>query len=156
MRGVIELPTLSSEPTCPAALPIAGAIPERSGVVCRVMQREHRQDAGVGMNAAQSGFIQNEAEGGVFLTLKSDPSTVVRFCHGDDVPVIDDAGGKGRDSYTYCPVWQAEVERLLAGEHSALHDEEPEQVSMGVSSMEEADPWAAARRDLDLLAPPKG
>lgn len=144
---------LPAEPTCPAALPIFSALPERRGVVCRVMRREHERDAGLNMSAAASGFIQHEAEGGVFLSVKSDPRTVERFCHGCAVPVLDELSVRGgRDSYTYCPVWQAEKDRIADGREHLTEEVEPEPVSMGVPEPVYSDPWEQGRRDLDLLA----
>lgn len=152
MSRVPELPTLRRSPVCPAALKIDGACGSQQGIVCRIMQRDHQDDAGVGMSAAQSGFIQHEASGGVYLNLKSDPSTVCNFCMGDAVPVVTDADHQGRASYTYCSVWQAEKERIARGEAGLYEDLEPEPVSMGMDSSSAADPWAQARADLDLLA----
>lgn len=147
-----DLPKLRACPTCPAALPIAGASDAQRGVVCRVMQRDHVEDAGLNMSAAQSGFIQHEATGGVYLNLLSDPSTVAMFCHGDAVPVVTDEEGQGRASFTYCPTWQAEKQRIEAGRDELLVDVEPDPVSMGVPEPDYADPWKQARADLDLLA----
>lgn len=142
----------SACPSCPAALPIAGACAAEQGVVCRVMQRDHEDDPGLGMSAAASGFIQHEATGGVFLTVKSDPSTVTKFCHGDALPVLDedDVAG-GRASYTYCPTWQAEKARIADGRDELLGEPEPEPVAAGVTQDSREDPFAAAR-DLELLA----
>lgn len=138
-------------PTCPAAAKIVGASAASSGVICRVMQHEHEQVDPSGMSAGTYAFTK-QAEGGVFLTMKSDPTSVVRFCHGHELPVLDDADGYSRDSYTYCPVWQAARDAQLEG-RAMIQDEEPEQVSMGVEdTLSSDDPWAAARRDLDLLA----
>lgn len=142
-------------PVCPAAAPIAGAVPEAAGVVCRIMKREYEQTPHDGMNAAQYGFTTREATGGILLTLKSDPSTVIRFCHGNAVPVLTNEDGLSRDSYTYCPVWQADRDAKLEGRKRATIDEEPEPVSMGMPgaehSLEASDPWGQARHDLDLL-----
>jgi hypothetical protein len=140
-------------PTCPAALKIHGATPEREGVICRVMQREHEEVDPTGMTAATYGYTAHEAEGGIFLTRKSDGSTVQRFCHGNAIPVLDDAEGHKRNSYTYCPIWQAEKARITGGRHTITNELQPEPVSMGVEdTLSSDDPWASARRDLDLLA----
>lgn len=141
-----------TETTCPAALKIAGACGSQQGVVCRVMQRDHEQDAGLGMTAGQSGFIQHEATGGVYLNLKSDPATVTAFCHGSAVPVVTDDEDQGRASYSYCPTWQAEKDRIAAGGQDLYVDEEPESVAMGVVEAVDENPWRQARADLDLLA----
>jgi hypothetical protein len=147
-------------PTCPAAAPIAGADPSGCGVICRVMKREHENQDPTGMEAGSYGYIVHEATGGVFLSMKSDPTSVIRFCHGDELPVMHDADGQARDSYTYCPVWQAEKDRIFEGRARATRDPEPEEVSMGLAdaieggSLGAEDPWASARRDLDVLAPP--
>lgn len=141
-------------PTCPAAAKIHGATPEREGVVCRVMKREHETVDPSGLTAGQYGFTAHETTGGIFLDLKGDPSSVVRFCHGHELPVLDDADGYARDSYTYCPVWQAEKARIAAGEDSVTNEPEPDPVAMGVEdTLSAPDPWASARSDLDLLAP---
>lgn len=154
MRRVNDLPMVPAVASCPAALKIAGACGSQQGVVCRVMQRDHVEDAGVGMTAGESGFIQHEATGGVYLNLKSDPATVTAFCHGTAVPVVTDDDGQGRASYTYCEVWQAEKKRIEAGRQELYVDAEPESVSMGLDVEVEklADPWAQARADLDLIA----
>jgi hypothetical protein len=117
------------------------------------MQRDHEQDPGLGMTAARSGFIQHEAEGGIYLNLKSDPATVTAFCHGTGIPVLHDEKREGgQPHYTYCPTWVAEKERIAAGRTELLETPEPEPVAAGVSLHDEEDPWAAARRDLELLA----
>ena len=148
---MIDLPVLSGAPTCPAARKISGASLSQQGVICTVMQRDHEGDAGLRMTAAQSGFIQHEATGGVYLNLKSDPSTVTAFCHGDGVPVVTE-DQSSRASYSVCPVWQAEKDRIAAGDHDLYVDEEPESVSMGVPEPVYSDPWQQARADLDELA----
>lgn len=150
---MLNLPMLPRSPTCPAALAIAGASASQQGVVCRVMQRDYEQDAGVRMSAGVSGFIQHEATGGAYLNLKSDPSSVTAFCHGDAVPVVTDEDGQGRASYTYCSVWQAEKRRIEAGDAALYVEEEPEEVAMGVEPVLFDDPWQRARADLGVLAP---
>lgn len=161
---VVPLPTIpQGEPACPAALRVDGACESNAGVVCRVIEQDLKRELGTGMTAGQLG-VMRESTGGVFLTMGSDPSTVMRFCFGDAVPVLDNRGGKGRDSYTYCPVWQAELERLWEGKDRLTKPVEPDPVSMGVDDDGEPvgaetvssseDPWAA-RRALDDLAPPQ-
>lgn len=162
-------------PKCPAALPVFGATPDRAGVICRVMQIDRSKEQGAGYNPAQLALSRDGSDG-VLLTAKSDPSTVERFCCSDaDVPVLDhDEKPGGRDSYTYCPVWQAEVERIEAGRRLlAGGGVEPESVesydvtpemraaadatvahTVAQNSGDAEDPWAQARRDLDELAPP--
>lgn len=149
---LMDLPVLAREPVCPAALSIAGACRSQQGVVCRLMQQSQEDDPGVGMSAGQLGTLR-EGAGGVYLNLKSDPSSVTAFCHGDAIPVLTDADGQGRASYTFCPTWQAARDRRLAGEDGLYEDAEPESVSMGVSSDDAPDPWKAAREGLDELAP---
>lgn len=143
---------LARDPVCPAALTIAGACGSQQGVVCREMQQSQVDDPGLRMSAGQLGTLR-EGTAGVYVNLKSDPSTVTGFCHGDAIPVLTDEDGQGRASYTYCPVWQAARDRHLAGEDGLFEELEPESVSMGVSSADAPDPWAAARRGLDELAP---
>jgi hypothetical protein len=156
---------------CPAALPIAGALPSCGGVVCRVMAQERSRETGIGITPAMTARARDGSDG-VFLTLTGDPSTVERFCCGDGVPVMDNREKfGGRDTYTYCPVWQAEQERIADGRSQLAGGgviEEPEKVSHGDdgrgnvreapagSSYAAQDPWAQARRDLDVLAPPTG
>lgn len=154
-RVAVPLPMLPRSPSCPAALAIAGASDSQQGVICRVMQRDHEDDAGVRMTAGQSGFIQHEATGGVYLNLKSDPSSVLGFCHGDALPVLsdDDEKSLARASYTRCPVWEAEKDRIARGDGALYAEVEPEPVSMGIEPAALADPWAQARADLDLIAP---
>lgn len=149
----VELPVLRGEPVCPAAFPIRGTSREQRGVVCQVMRGAFEGDAGVNMSAGQLGVLR-DTQGGVYLNLKSDPSTVTGFCHGDAVPVVHDGERDGgRASYTYCPVWQSEKERIAEGRSELLVEPEPEAVSMGVSSADAEDPWQQARQDLDILAP---
>lgn len=142
---------LRREPVCPAALSIAGASRSQQGVICRVMQRDQAEDPGVDMTAGQLGVLR-EGEGGTYINIKSDPSSVTGFCHGDAVPVLAE-DDESRASYTVCPVWQAEKERIAAGREMLFEPVEAEPVSMGVTSDEMPDPWAAARRGLDELAP---
>lgn len=153
-----ELPTLPREPTCPAALGIAGACPSQQGVVCRIMQQDSEDDAGLRMTPGQLEKVR-EAEGGIYLNLKSDPQTVFNFCHGSAVPVVTDADDQGRASYTYCPVWQGMRDRELAGERSLYDELEPEPVSMGLgeptATHTAPDPFRAMRMGLDELAPPE-
>lgn len=154
---------------CPAAAPVSGTTPERAGVVCRVIQQDRAREGGVGMNPAQLAIARSGGDGDVVLTVKGDPSTIERFCCGDAVPVLDDAGGKARDSYTYCPVWQAEKLRIeqgremLAGGGLAPEPDPPvahfddgrgnvRDAPVG-SSYDDPDPWSRARRDLDVLVP---
>jgi hypothetical protein len=114
------------------------------------MDRE--REAGLGLSPAQLALSRDGSDG-VLLTAKSDPSTIERMCCAEqDPPVLDefDKAG-GRETYTYCPVWQAEKDRIAAGREMLAEQREPEPVSMGVSSASDADPWASARRDLDLL-----
>lgn len=133
-------------PTCPAAAPVAGVSAISQGVVCRVMQRDHEDEPGINMSAAATGFIHNEAEGGVLLTLKSDPSTVERFCHGTALPVLTDEDHPGgRASYTYCPTWQAERKRGWDGRKHLLEQPEPEPVAAGVTIDPISDPFGTAR-----------
>lgn len=110
------------------------------------MQKDHEDEPGIGMSAAATGFIHNEADGGVFLSLKSDPKTVERFCHGAMLPVLtdDDCEG-GRASYTYCPTWQAEKHRGWEGRKRLLEQPEPEPVAAGVTVDPISDPFGAAR-----------
>lgn len=152
---MVELPVLPAEPSCPAAFPIAGASSGRRGVVCRAMQQDQDADPGVGASPRQL-EVTRETQGGVYLTVERDPSSVVMFCHGSAVPVVTDEDGQGRASYTYCPTWQAARDRHLAGLAGLTEPVEPEATSMGVASHEADDPWGQARRDLDELAPGQG
>lgn len=140
---------------CPAAVPVAGVTPARCGVVCGVIANDRQRVDGVDMDPRQLAIAREGGDGDTFLTLAGDPSTIERFCCGDGLPVLDPfekAGG--RDTYTYCPVWQAEKDRIWAGREELSEKPEPELVAHGVSSsIEASDPWAQARRDLDVLAP---
>lgn len=172
---------LPKRTTCPAAARIEGACPSKSGVVCRVMQIDRMKDSGLGMDPAQLAIARRGGEGDVFLTIRSDPSTVERLCCGDSVPVADSKGHYARDSYTFCPVWQAEKQRIEqerdqlrgGGVLADFEQAEPEAVEhyddgersklktgrndapVG-SSYDSADPWSKARSDLDILAPQEG
>ena len=155
-------------PTCPAALPIAGDRPGTCGVICRVMQLDRQKETGLDVNPQQLAIAREGGEGDVFLTIETDPSTVGNLCFGEGVPVLDERDIPGnRDHYTYCPVWQADHARQDDG-RDQLADrvaDEPEKVSHwddgrggqraapAGSSYDAADPWAQARRDLDILAP---
>lgn len=153
--------------TCPAAVPVAGVTPERGGVVCGVIARDRRLDEGLDMDPAQLQIARGEGEhaSDVFLTLKEDPSTVEHLCCGREMPVLDRREVPGnRASYTYCPVWQAEKIRIA--EDRSMLSEEPREEPVAhyddggrpaiVQSRDAPDPWAQARRDLDVLAPPEG
>lgn len=88
-------------PRCPAADHVAGASPEREGVVCRVQQREGEA-------------ADRITEGSAFdlLTLATDPSTIYGFCCGTAmVPVSLEREGE-RAHYACCPIWQAELKRV--------------------------------------------
>lgn len=165
-RALPVLPTTA----CPAAAPIAGVTPDRSGVVCRVMQQDRERDPLLGVNAADAGFIREGGDGDVFLSIEKDPSGVANLCCGSALPVLSEDEVPGnRASYTYCPVWQAEKKRIAAGRDQLAGGGviEPEPVSHwddgrggtrvapAGSSYDAADPWSQARRDLDLLAPPQ-
>jgi hypothetical protein len=93
-------------------------------------------------------------------------------CRGDAIPVLDDAGGKVRDSYTYCPTWQAEKQRIAEGREQlkggglAPEPDPPvahfddgrgnvREAPVG-STYDDPDPWSRARRDLDVLVPEAG
>lgn len=145
---------------CPAAVPIAGAMPANAGVICRVMEQDRDREQGAGLTPAQHAMTRDGSDG-VLLTAKSDPSTIERMCCADaDVPVLDHFEKRGgRESYTYCPVWQAEKERIAEGREMLAEQHAPEPVShfdegrgFGAQSRPASDPWAQARRDLDLLA----
>lgn len=170
IRRRAELPVLPSQPACPAAAVIHGVTPATSGVVCRVMERDREREKGLGMNPAQLAIARSGGVGDVFLTLKSDPSTIERFCCGDGVPVLHDGDlPGGRDSYTYCPIKQADAWAAEHGQDQLSRIIEPETVEhydpstrpadgappVG-SSHAAADPWAQARADLDILAPTEG
>lgn len=155
-----ELADLSRrEPLCPAARKIAGASTAMQGVVCCAMLQDVERADGteLGMNAGEYGFLQHEATAGVHLNLKSDPSTVIGLCYGSGLPVLSDVDHQARDHHSYCPVWQAEKQRLAAGADQLVQERQPEPVSMGMgepaASHEAADPIAAGRAALEELAP---
>jgi hypothetical protein len=134
---------------------ISGAMRANEGVICREMQADQQAEAGIRMTPGQLEQAR-EGEGGVFITAKHDPSSLVMFCCGDAVPVVtSDAREKGRASYTYCPVWQAARDRYLAHKAGLYDEPEPEAVSMGVEPYATHladDPIEAGRRGLkDLL-----
>lgn len=148
---------------CPAAVPIAGAVAANAGVICRVMQMDRDREHRAGLTPAQLALARDGSDG-VLLTAKSDPSTIERMCCADgDVPVLDHFEKHGgRESYTYCPVWQAEKERIAEGREMLAELRVPESVShfddgrgFGAETRDTSDPWAQARRDLDELAPPR-
>jgi len=151
MKDLDLLPVLPPEPTCPAAFPIAGASRGQRGVVCREMQADQEADAGLDMTAGQLEKVR-EGEGGVYLNVKADPSTVVMLCHGSGVPVVTNDDGQGRPSYTYCPTWQTARDRHAEGKHGLTDRVVAEPTSMGVSSLDADDPWGEAMRGLQELA----
>lgn len=146
------LPELPKTPSCPAALIVEGAVPARSGIVCGVIANDRRREDGVGMNAGQLAVAREGGDGDVFLSLVGDPSTVKNLCCGDALPVLHDGEhAGGRDTYSYCPVWQAEKWRLEHDQDQLGREVEPESVSHGVSTLEAEDPWAQARRDAEMF-----
>lgn len=150
---------------CPAASPIAGVTPERSGVICRVMLRDREKERGLDMHPGQLAIARDGSDG-VLMTAKSDPSTIERMCCGDAVPVLDDLAYM-RDSYTVCPVWQAEKKRIADGRHllagGGLAPEPVSSYDDGMASepgeappnstLAAKDPWAQAHRDRMLFDP---
>lgn len=154
MRPVHELPVLPSrEPVCPAATMIRGATTFDGGCVCGILLADQQAESGVGMDPAQL-EVAREGTGGVYLTVKSDPGTVMRFCWGDAVPVISASDELARASYTYCPVWQTRRERDLEKRRTLFDPVVEESVSMGVPD-EPPPVHVGPSKDLDLLAPPK-
>lgn len=154
---------------CPAAIPVAGVVTAKAGVICAVMRDDRAREQGFEMNPAQLEVARGDGAGGsgggVFLTVKSDPSTIERMCCADGVPVVNEFDKPGgRDTYTYCPVWQTEKDRIQTGREMLSDYEPPESVGVGADGRElfaddiarrnaaEGDPWARARRDLDELA----
>lgn len=138
--------------------------------MCRVIARDRQAETGLDIDPAQLAIAREGGEGDTFLTVATDPSTVRNLCFGDAVPVLGEREVPGnRASYTYCPVWQAERARIDDGRRQLAGgglEDEPEAVSHwddgrggertapAGSSYDAADPWAQARRDLDVLAPP--
>lgn len=146
------LPTLPRSPRCPAAVIVEGALPERAGIVCAVVANDRKREDGVGITAGQLAIAREGGDGDVFLSIATDPSTVKNLCCGDAIPVLHEHEHPGgRDSYTYCPVWQAEKWRIEQGNDQLGRPIEPEAVSHGVSTLEADDPWAQARRDAELF-----
>lgn len=70
---------------CPAALPVAGTTPSCGGVICRVETSE----AGMRGDALEASF----------LTPRTDPATLVRWCHG---------------AYSTCPTYRADQDNRRA------------------------------------------
>jgi hypothetical protein len=159
---------LLPEPVCPAASAVAGATPGRCGFICRVVQQDRERERALGVTPAQAAFMREGGGGDTFLTIETDPSSVLNLCSGDAVPVLGEREVPGnRASYTYCPVWQAEKQRIADGRRQlaggGLAEPEPvshfddgrggASVAPAGSSYASDDPWAQARRDLDVLAP---
>lgn len=147
---------------CPAAARVDGSTPARCGVICRVIANDRQRESGVGMDPAQLAQARVGGDGDTFLTIEKDPGSVQRLCCGTELPVLDDRGHYARAHYSYCPVWQAEKQRIAEGrEQLAGGGLEPESVESYDSGhrgpvempAERRDPWASARRDLDVLAP---
>ena len=168
-RALDSLPT--RQPACPAAARVDGISPRTCGVVCRVIAQDRQKEAGLDVNPAQLAIAREGGHGDTFLSIEEDPSTVRNLCFGTGIPVLDDREVPGnRDSFTYCPTWQAEYERRQAGRDQLAGGglAEPPKVSHwddgrgstreapAGSSYDSPDPWKQARRDLDVLAPPAG
>lgn len=156
---------------CPAASPVAGVTPEKAGVICRVMLVDRAKEQGLGMTPGQLA-ISRDGSDGVLMSGKSDPSTIQRMCCGSGVPVVNDLGGKDVESYTYCPVWQAEKLRIAEGRDQLAGGglQAPEPVSRydpdmppqpgdirrvdgpEGSTLAAEDPWAQARKDSRAFA----
>lgn len=132
------------------------------------MEQDRAREDGTGVTAGQFEVVRRGGDGDVFLSLAGDPQAVKNLCCGGELPVLNDREVPGnRASYTYCPVWQAEKDRIAAGremlseplpepEAVAHHDDGRggTRVAPAGSSYDSPDPWAQARRDLDVLAPP--
>lgn len=163
-RGLDVLPA----PTCPAALPIAGAMSVNAGVVCGVVANDRAKSDGIGVTAGQLAVQRRGGFGDTFLSMKRDASSVERLCCGDALPVLDERGHYARDSYTFCPVWQAEKARIEDGRPQmaggGLLDPEPTEYDaeqdggapVGRSSLDDADPWDSALADLELFGDAPG
>jgi hypothetical protein len=137
------------EVVCPAAVPIAGTVPHRAGVICDVLRQEQAREDGIGISPGMLA-ASRDAEGGTLLTAESDPTTI---CCGDAVPVLNELSvGGGRSSYTYCPVWQAEKKRIADGRHAlAGGGVQPDAVSS--PEFDAANPgWGSSMAALDELA----
>lgn len=156
--------------TCPAAVPIAGVVPHRAGVICEVIRQDRAREQGEGMDATQFAIAREGGDGDVFLTIETDPQAVRNLCCGDAIPVLGPNEVPGnRASYTYCPVWQAERERIEEG-RDALSKPMPAEPAVAHwddgrggkreapvgSSYDSPDPWAQARRDVLRVAPDAG
>ncbi len=150
--------------TCPAAARVEGTTPERSGVICRVVERDRQLERGLDMNPVQLEIARAGGDGDVFLSIESDPQSIEHLCCGSAVPVVSDSDlPQNRASYTYCPLWQREKGRIAAGEELLFkpveemptehHDDGRMTGAPAGSSLAAADPWAQARADLDVLAP---
>jgi hypothetical protein len=155
-RALPELPKRGAR--CWAATTVEGASPECSGVLCGVIALDRAKADGIGMSPGQLAQARSGGAGDVFLSIEKDPSTVERLCCGDGMPVINDLSvGGNRESYTYCPVWQAEKERLAEGRDTLTHPVEPDSVATEgfdpadpeIRRATASDPFADA--DLELL-----
>jgi hypothetical protein len=148
---IVELPTLPRrEPVCPAAEKVVGVATHDGGCVCRIQTLDQEAETGIGMDPHQL-QVARESTGGAFLTVKTDPSTVLRFCFGDAVPVITGEDGQACDSYTYCPVWQRRRERDIEARRRLFDPVEPDGVAMGIEEPQAVASWEVA--GLDELAP---
>lgn len=153
-----DLPVLpAGDPVCPAGQRIDGATRESSGCLCRLMRQDRQRDKGYRMSPAALAAVR-DAPGGQFLTLKSDPSTVLNQCFGTELPVVSAADGQRRRHYTYCWLWQVARQREWAGKTGLTDQEAPyeEPTSMGVEVGRDGHPvHAPADGTLDDLVPPK-
>lgn len=128
------------------------------------------RERGEGMTAGEHAIAREGGDGDVFLTIETDPQAVERLCCGDALPVLGPSEVPGnRASYTYCPVWQAERERIEAGREALSKPVEPDppvahwddgrggsrEAPVG-SSFDSRDPWAQARRDVVRVSPDEG
>lgn len=165
------LPVLPPKTSCPAAIKITGVVPDRSGVICRVIQQDRERERGLDMNPVQFEIAREGGDGDVFLSITKDPQGVKNLCCGEGMPVLGPKEVPGnRASYTYCPVFQAEKERIEDDRSSlAKPPSEPEpEISMfddgrggtreapAGSTYDSNDPWKKAKKDLDVLTRPDG
>lgn len=59
--------------------------------------------------------IKHGASGGMQVTARGNPNGLFGFCCGIGLPVVDEIPEGGRGSYTTCPIWRGEKDRIEAG-----------------------------------------
>jgi hypothetical protein len=114
-----------SEPVCPGARKIEGAVPAEGGVVCVIKE----------MDAEKADSILEGSPTGVVIRWGENPLTLLNFCCGTGEPMTDpdDMARRevGQGHYTGCPIWAAAQEWNLVERLYKLEGAQPRDVPGG-------------------------